>query len=163
MTREDLRPDEEQFCQLIAQGSSARKAAEVLGWPKVSRQALSKRAQKLDWRINAIRAELELTAAVQRREISARWVVSELRQIALDNKAANPAVSAKALHLLGLELGMFAQRKIVEKRAAKGLSDYSDEELQAIIDGRSDDDHEAEGGSGDPQPEEDPEESARLH
>jgi hypothetical protein len=135
----------------------------VLGWPKVSRQALNKRAQKLAWRITAIRAELELASAVGRREISARWVVSELRQIAVDNKTVNPAVSVKALHLLGLELGMFAQRKIVEKKGAKVLSDYSDEELQAIIDGRSDDDHEAEGCGGDPEPEEDPEESARLH
>jgi hypothetical protein len=33
MTHEDLRPDEKQFCQLIAQGNSASKAAEVLGWP----------------------------------------------------------------------------------------------------------------------------------
>jgi len=71
-----------------------------------------------------------------------------LRQIVLENKAENPAVSVKALHLLGLEVGMFAQRKIVEKKGAKGLSDYSDAELQAIIDGRSDDDHEAEGGGG---------------
>ena len=150
MTHEDLRPDQEQFCQLIAQGTSARKVAEVLGWPTVSRQALNKRAQKLAWRINAIRAELELAAAVQRREISARWVVSELRQIALDNKAANPAVSVKALHLLGLELGMFAQRKIVEKKDAKGLSEYSDEELQAIIDGRQpNDDHATDRSGGD--------------
>jgi hypothetical protein len=81
----------------------------VLGWPKVSRQALNKRAQKLAWRITAIRAELEVASAVGRREISARWVVSELRQIAVDNKTVNPAVSVKALHLLGLELGMFAQ------------------------------------------------------
>jgi hypothetical protein len=75
-------------------------------------------------------------------------VVRELCQIVLENKAENPAVSVKALHLLGLEVGMFAQRKIVEKKGAKGLSDYSDAELQAIIDGRSDDDHEAEGGGG---------------
>src|SRR5262245_13735371 len=163
-TEQKLAPEDEQFCQLTAHGNTATKAAEVLGGPKVSRQALNKRAKKLAWRINAIRAELELAAAVQRREISAKWVVSELRQIAIDNKAENPAVSVKALHLLGLELGMFAQRKIVEKKGAKSLSSYSDEELLAIIDGRHPDgDHAEDGGGGDPEPKEDPAEPSRLH
>jgi hypothetical protein len=59
---------------------------------------------------------------------------------------------------------MFAQRKIVEKKGAKSLSEYSDEELQAIIDGRHpEDDHEGDGGGGDPEPEEDPEDAPRLH
>jgi hypothetical protein len=164
MAHGNLRPDEEQFCQLIVQGNSASKAAALLGWPRVSRQALNKRVKKWAWRINVIRAEQELAAVVQRREVSARWVLSELRQIALDNKASNPAVSVKALHLLGLEVGMFAQRKIVERKGTKGLSDYSDEELQAIIDGRQPEhDHTAERSGGDSHPTENSEESSRLH
>mgnify|MGYP001268895739 CR=1 FL=1 len=44
-TGQNLAPEDEQFCQLIAQGNSATKAAaEVIGWPKVLRPALATEA-----------------------------------------------------------------------------------------------------------------------
>lgn len=126
----------EAFAQGLAKGLTADAAYEEAGFRPHRGNAARLRANE-----NVQRRVKELTEkAAEKAVVTRAWVLEMLAKNARecagnDEALRNPAASNKALELLGKELGMFVDRRLVNVR---NISDMSEEEILELLGGEPD-------------------------
>jgi Terminase small subunit len=120
-------PRHERFAQELAGGKTADEAYQLAGYRKDRGNAARLTANDS---IRSRVAELQ-TASAEKAAITKAWVLGQLCDVLRDARAdRNHQAANRALELVGKEIGMFVDRKVVGMRR---LDDMSREELESLL------------------------------
>ena len=113
-------PRHEQFAQLIATGVKPRRAVELVGYSKHRSDSQASVLVRKAWvsqRIEELRRSVD-QRAVTNAALTRTWVLQELKQnVSRAVQIEDLSAANRALELLGKELGMFVDRKVVGVQA----------------------------------------------
>src|SRR5689334_16169432 len=120
-------PRHERFAQELAGGKSADEAYQLAGYRKDRGNAARLTANDS---VRARVAELQ-TASAEKAVITKAWVLEQLCDVLQEARAAgNHAAANRSLELIGKDIGMFVDRKVLGMRR---LDDMTREELEALL------------------------------
>ncbi|MDJ0952017.1 MAG: terminase small subunit [Alphaproteobacteria bacterium] len=128
----------ERFAQARAAGKLAIPAYVEAGYSPAS-------ARRNAYRLSArpdIRARVDElhAAAAERARVDKLWIIAQLRGLAeqcLDEDSFNPSGANRALELLGKEIGMFTERRVVD---LKRIDQMTEAEILELLGGEPDPD-----------------------
>lgn len=126
-------PRHEQFAQLVATGVKPRQAAELVGYSKHRSDSQASVLVRKAWvsqRIEELRRSVD-QRAVTNAALTRTWVLQELKQnVSRAVQIEDLSAANRALELLGKELGMFVERKVL---GLQDLRNASADDLYTVL------------------------------